>query len=103
MVRPAAQQPKYQAATQICRPHQQSPSFKLANVNQFVVSGNIQGGIGLTQDCVTLGQRQRELSQREPWMKPSSYRPPTFNTCTSLIDQRGILSSVMPTESCTTT
>ena len=70
-VRPAAHQPEYQAAAQIGRPHEWPPTLELANMNQFVVTANVEGRVGLPQDRVAEGCR-RPLRTEPLWPRESA-------------------------------
>ena len=39
-------------------------------MNQFVIAGNIEGGVSLSEDRVAQGKRQRELPAGKPMQKP---------------------------------
>ena len=56
--------------SQVRRPHQRPPSLELANVDHFVVAGNVQGGVGLPEDRVAQGERHRAFAEEEPLQEP---------------------------------
>ena len=58
------EQPKY--AGPISGPHRS----KLPNMNQFVITGNVEGGVSLPEDRVAEGQGQRALCLRKPMQEP---------------------------------